>query len=79
MSDDDQSTEEGLSRLKAIRENKKLEEFLASVNKDFKPVVDTQKSRSVSDESIIHMTAIQHVERLSGKNAFVAAVDAPHV
>lgn len=79
MSDDDQSTEEGLSRLKAIRENKKLEEFLASVNKDFKPVVDTQKSRSVSDEGIIHMTAIQHVERLSGKNAFVGAVDAPHV
>ena len=73
MSDDDQSTEEGLSRLKAIRENKKLEEFLASVNKDFKPVVDTQ------DEGIIHMTAIQHVERLSGKNAFVGAVDAPHV
>ena len=71
MSDDDQSTEEGLSRLKAIRENKKLEEFLA--------VVDTQKSRSVSDEGIIHMTAIQHVERLSGKNAFVGAVDAPHV
>ena len=79
MSDDDQSTEEGLSRLKAIRENKKLEEFLASVNKDFKPVVDTQKSRSVSDEGIIHMTAIQHVERLSGKNAFVGAVDVPHV
>ena len=79
MSDDDQSTEEGLSRLKAIRENKKLEEFLASVNKDFKPVVDTQKSRSVSDEGIIHMTATQHVERLSGKNAFVGAVDAPHV
>ena len=79
MSDDDQSTAEGLSRLKAIRENKKLEEFLASVNKDFKPVVDTQKSRSVSDDGIIHMTAIQHVERLSGKNAFVSVRGVPHV
>ena len=37
-------------------------------------MIDTQKNRSVSDDGIIHMTAIQHVERLSGKNAFVYLV-----
>ena len=71
MSDDDSVIESGLSRLRSIRQDKKLEEFYSSINKDFKPVIDTQKNRSVSDDGIIHMTAIQHVERLSGKNAFV--------
>lgn len=73
MSDDGVSVEEGLSRLKAIREQKKLEEFLSGMDQDFKPVVDTQKDRVVSDDSaFLDMTARQHIERLTGKNAFVS-------
>jgi hypothetical protein len=60
-----------LSRLKSIREQKKLEAFFSSVDSSLKPVVDTQKDRSVSDTPIFEMTAIQHIERLTGKNAFV--------
>ena len=72
MSDDGVTVEEGLSRLKAIREQKKLEEFLSGVDQDFKPVIDTQKDRVVSDDSaFLDMTARQHIERLTGKNAFV--------
>lgn len=71
MTDDGTTVEEGLSRLKAIREQKKLEEFLSGVDQDFKPVIDTQKDRKVSDDNILEMTAIQHIERLTGKNAFV--------
>lgn len=71
MTDDGTTVEEGLSRLKAIREQKKLEEFLSGVDQDFKPVIDTQKDRKVSDDDILEMTAIQHIERLTGKNAFV--------
>lgn len=72
MSDDGTTIEEGLSRLKAIREQKRLEEFLSGVDQDFKPVIDTQKNRTVSDDdSFLEMTAIKHIERLTGKNAFV--------
>ena len=75
MSDDGTTVAEGLSRLKAIREQKKLEEFLTGVDKDFKPVIDTQKNRKVSDDSsFLEMTARQHIERLTGKNAFVIFV-----
>ena len=77
MSDDDSTIASGLSRLRSIRQDKKLEEFLTSINKDFKPVIDTQKNRSVSDDNILHMTALQHVERLSGKNAFVLLCRSP--
>lgn len=75
MTDDGTTVEEGLSRLKAIREQKKLEEFLSGVDQDFKPVIDTQKDRKVSDDDILEMTAIQHIERLTGKNAFVRVFD----
>lgn len=71
MSDDGTSIEEGLSRLKQIREQKKLEEFLTGIDKDFKPVIDTQKDRSVTDDAVTELSAIQHIERLTGNNAFV--------
>lgn len=71
MSDDGESTAEGISRLQKIRQQKTLEDFLAKVNVEFKPVIDTEKDRHVSDHAILELTAKQHVERLSGKNAFV--------
>lgn len=74
MSDDEGTASEGISRLKKIREQKKLEQFLSSIDVDFKPVIDTEKDRNVSDESIYELTAMQHVQRLSGKNAFVGMI-----
>ena len=71
MANDGESAAEGISRLQKIRQQKCLEDFLAKVNEGFKPVIDTEKDRRVSDNDIIELTAIQHVERLSGKNAFV--------
>ena len=71
MADDADSIAEGMSRLKAIRESKKIEEFLSKVNVGFKPVIDTEKDRKVTDDVIFQMTAAQHIERLTGKHAFV--------
>ena len=71
MSDDGKDTEESLSRLKAIREQKKLEQFLSTIDVNLKPVIDTTKNRSVTDDVLFNMSATQHIERLTGKNAFV--------
>lgn len=71
MSDDGESAAEGISRLRKIRQQKCLEDFLSKVDVEFKPVIDTEKDRHVSDHAILELTAMQHVERLSGKNAFV--------
>lgn len=73
MSDDGEDTQESLSRLKAIREQKKLEQFLTTIDSNLKPVVDTTKNRNVTDDVLFNMSAIQHIERLTGKNAFVAS------
>lgn len=40
MSDDGEDTQESLSRLKAIREQKKLEQFLTTIDSNLKPVVE---------------------------------------
>ena len=71
MADDDTNTHEELSRLKQIREQKRLEQFLFTIDTGLKPVIDTEKNRSVTDDSIMELTALQHIERLTGKNAFV--------
>ena len=71
MSDDGESAAEGISRLQKIRQQKSLEDFLSKVDAEFKPVIDTEKDRHISDHAILELTAMQHVERLSGKNAFV--------
>lgn len=78
MSDDGEDTQESLSRLKAIREQKKLEHFLTTIDSNLKPVVDTTKNRNVTDDVLFNMSAIQHIERLTGKNAFVASRLPPH-
>lgn len=78
MSDDGEDTQESLSRLKAIREQKKLEQFLTTIDSNLKPVVDTTKNRNVTDDVLFNMSAIQHIERLTGKNAFVASRLPPH-
>lgn len=78
MSDDGEDTQESLSRLKAIREQKKLEQFLTTIDSNLKPVVDTTKNRNVTDDMLFNMSAIQHIERLTGKNAFVASRLPPH-
>ena len=71
MADDDTNAHEELSRLKQIREQKRLEQFLSTIDTGLKPVIDTEKNRSVTDDSIMELTALQHIERLTGKNAFV--------
>lgn len=71
MSDDEGGVSEGMSRLKKIREQKKLEQFLATIDEGLKPIIDTEKDRKVTDDAIFEMTALQHIERLTGKNAFV--------
>lgn len=78
MSDNGEDTQESLSRLKAIREQKKLEQFLTTIDSNLKPVVDTTKNRNVTDDVLFNMSAIQHIERLTGKNAFVASRLPPH-
>ena len=78
MSDDGEDTQESLSRLKAIREQKKLEQVLTTIDSNLKPVVDTTKNRNVTDDVLFNMSAIQHIERLTGKNAFVASRLPPH-
>ncbi len=78
MSDDGEDTQESLSQLKAIREQKKLEQFLTTIDSNLKPVVDTTKNRNVTDDVLFNMSAIQHIERLTGKNAFVASRLPPH-
>ena len=78
MSDDGEDMQESLSRLKAIREQKKLEQFLTTIDSNLKPVVDTTKNRNVTDDVLFNMSAIQHIERLTGKNAFVASRLPPH-
>lgn len=78
MSDDGEDTQESLSRLRAIREQKKLEQFLTTIDSNLKPVVDTTKNRNVTDDVLFNMSAIQHIERLTGKNAFVASRLPPH-
>ena len=78
MSDDGEDTQESLSRLKAIREQKKLEQFLTTIDSNLKPVVDTTKNRNVTHDVLFNMSAIQHIERLTGKNAFVASRLPPH-
>ena len=78
MFDDGEDTQESLSRLKAIREQKKLEQFLTTIDSNLKPVVDTTKNRNVTDDVLFNMSAIQHIERLTGKNAFVASRLPPH-
>ena len=74
MADDDTNTHEELSRLKQIREQKRLEQFLSTIDTGLKPVIDTEKNRSVTDDSIMELTALQHIERLTGKNAFVESL-----
>ena len=71
MSDDEGGVSEGMIRLKKIREQKKLEQFLATIDEGLKPIIDTEKDRKVTDDAIFEMTALQHNERLTGKNAFV--------
>ena len=78
MSDNGEDTQESLSRLKAIREQKKLEQVLTTIDSKPKPVVDTTKNRNVTDDVLFNMSAIQHIERLTGKNAFVASRLPPH-
>ena len=78
MADDDTNTHEELSRLKQIREQKRLEQFLSTIDTGLKPVIDTEKNRSVTDDSIMELTALQHIERLTGKNAFVAFLSRVH-
>lgn len=78
MSDDGKDTEESLSRLKAIREQKKLEQFLSTIDVNLKPVIDTTKNRSVTDDVLFNMSATQHIERLTGKNAFVFSSSSVH-
>lgn len=43
MADDDTNTHEELSRLKQIREQKRLEQFLSTIDTGLKPVIDTEK------------------------------------
>ena len=78
MADDDTNTHEELSRLKQIREQKRLEQFWSTIDTGLKPVIDTEKNRSVTDDSIMELTALQHIERLTGKNAFVAFLSRVH-
>lgn len=44
MADDDTNTHEELSRLKQIREQKRLEQFLSTIDTGLKPVIDTEKN-----------------------------------
>ena len=74
MLDGSSTIESGLSRLRSICQDKKLEEFDSSINEDFKPVIDRQKNRSVSDSRIVHMTSTLHKEHLSEKNVFTLLV-----
>ena len=74
MLDGNSTIESGLSRLRFIRQDQKLEEFNSSINQDFKPVIDRQKNRSVSDDGIVHMTFIQHREHLSEMNMLTLLV-----
>ena len=55
MSDDEGGVSDGISRLKKIREQKKLEQFLATIDDGLKPVIDTEKDRKVTDDAIFQM------------------------
>ena len=71
---DNSTLEEGLSRLKAIRQQKKLEAFLSTLDDDSKPVIDTSLDRNVTDESnFLSLSVKNHIERLTGENAFVSS------
>ena len=72
MDIDNSTIEEGLSRLKSIRQQKRFEAFLSTVEEDIKPVIDTSLNRNVTDESdFLSHSAKSHIERLTGEHAFV--------